>query len=132
MIFKRYYLMLFRIEGRCKMAPIHFPRIFSKRRNFVDPLIFLHLVLKLLQHFCKILKPYLEPILNYWTGTKKLLLKKIASLIKFLYNWRYENFSYRNNIITKIWSDDRMYVQCNLSHLEKYFLAVPWTEIMIS
>ena len=52
---------------------------------------------------------------------KKLLLKKIASLIIFLHNWSYYNFSYRNIIIIKIWSDDHMYVQYNLSHLKKIF-----------
>ena len=46
--------------------------------------------------------------MNYWTWTKTTPQKAIF-LVKFLQNWGYDNFSYTNARVTKLWSHDHIH-----------------------
>ena len=62
---------------------------------------------------CKIWRPCLMPVPNYWTWTKSFLQKNSFSG-QILIKLRYDNFSYSNTRFTKLWSHDHI---GNMSHV---------------
>ena len=77
-----------------------------------------------LPHWCKISRPYLVLVPNYWN--QEHLSNKKKFLVKSLQNSGYNNFSYRNAI--KLWSHDNVYTL--FESRNKNLLMTPWAEIL--
>ena len=55
------------------------------------------------------LRLYLVPVINCWNWTKTTPQKTCFFQIKSLQNWGYNNFSHRNDRVTKLWSHNHIY-----------------------
>ena len=86
-------LTLFRMGRGDKKVPLPVLTLYLPQTYKLAPKTFKRLVLTLLTHWCKIPRPYLVPLPNYWTWTKTTLQKnwffrsnpyKIEVMITFL------------------------------------------------
>ena len=90
---------------------------------WITPQNFLAVSFNPFSHSCKILRPYLVPVLIIKLDLRPPS-KKLVSSIRSLYNWSYDNFSHRNTRVIKLWWN----LKCSLYH-EIFFLWRHWQKL---